>query len=118
MNDEFDVIDIDEENVSIEDVMDGSGHTIATIIVSLLGGAVLGAGSKFLYDRFNNDEKKLKRKEKKLEKLKRDAQKLGIDLNGIPEVEIPTDEEIEIETEVEETEAEEIKKPKKGGKKK
>lgn len=100
MNEEMDVIDVNDEDVCIEDIVDGSGHPVLTVVASLLGGAALGAGSKFLYDKFvNNGEKKLERKEKKLKKLKRDAQKLGIDLKDIPEVEIPTDEEIEIESE-------------------
>jgi hypothetical protein len=91
---------IDVEDVKIED-MDGSGHPILTVIVSLLGGAALGTGGTLLCKKLiGNDETKLKRKQKKLEKLKRDAEKLGIDLD-IPEIEIPEDEELdgEIDTE-------------------
>ncbi|MBQ3933543.1 MAG: hypothetical protein II653_07290 [Lachnospiraceae bacterium] len=92
-------------DVEVEDVMedmDGMGHPIATIIVSLLGGAALGTGGTLLVKKLmNNDNKKLERKQKKLKKLKKDAEKLGIDLSDIPEVSIPEDEELdgEIETE-------------------
>lgn len=110
----------DNYDVEVEDVMedmDGMGHPVLTVLVSLLGGAAIGTGGTLLVKKLinkDNKEKQLKRKEKKLEKLKRDAEKLGIELGDIPEVEIPTDDEIEVE--VEETETEE--KPKKGGKKK
>lgn len=106
-------------DVEVED-MDGMGHPVLTVIASLIGGAAIGTGGTLLVKKLmkDNDNKKLEKKQKKLKKLKKDAEKLGIDLSDIPEVEIPTDEEIEIETEVEETEAEEIKTPKKGGKKK
>jgi hypothetical protein len=70
--------------------------------VSLLGGAALGTGGTLLCKKLiGNDETKLKRKQKKLNKLKRDAEKLGIDLSDIPEIEIPEDEELdgEIDTE-------------------
>lgn len=98
-NDNYDV-----EDVKIEDMMDGSGHPVLTVLVSLLGGATIGTGGTLLVKKLmnkDNKEKQLKRKEKKLEKLKRDAEKLGIDLSSIPEVEIPEDEELdgEIETE-------------------
>ena len=102
-------------DVEVEDVMedmDGIGHPIATVIASLIGGAAIGTGGTLLVKKLiNNDEKKIERKQKKLKKLKKDAEKLGIELGDIPEVEIPTDDEIEVE--VEETE----EKPKKGGKK-
>lgn len=103
-------------DVEVEDVMDGMGHPVLTVIASLIGGAAIGTGGTLLVKKLmkDNGNKKLERKQKKLNKLKRDAEKLGIDLGDIPEVEIPTDEEIEIETYVEETE----EKPKKGGKKK
>ena len=107
----------DVEDVEVEDVMedmDGMGHPIATVIASLIGGAAIGTGGTLLFKKLiNNDEKKIERKQKKLKKLKKDAEKLGIELGDIPEVEIPTDDEIEVEVEVEETE----EKPKKGGKK-
>ena len=108
-NDNYDV-----EDVKIEDMIDGSGHPIATVIASLIGGAAIGTGGTLLVKKLmkDNDNKKLERKQKKLKKLKKDAEKLGIELGDIPEVEIPTDDEIEVE--VEETE----EKPKKGGKKK
>lgn len=106
-------------DVEVEDVMedmDGMGHPVLTVLVSLLGGAAIGTGGTLLVKKLmkDNDNKKLERKQKKLKKLKKDAEKLGIELGDIPEVEIPTDDEIEVE--VEETETEE--KPKKGGKKK
>lgn len=112
---ENEIIDVNDEDVCIEDIVDGSGHPVLTVVASLLGGAAIGAGSKFLYDRFNNKDKKLERKQKKLNKLKRDAEKLGIDLSDIPEIQIPEDEEIEeIKLETDEKVEE---KPKKGGKK-
>lgn len=108
-------------DVEVEDVMedlDGMGHPVLTVIASLLGGAAIGTGGTLLVKKLmnNNSDKKLERKQKKLNKLKRDAQKLGIDLNSIPEVEIPTDEQIE---EIAETDEKvEVKtNSKKGGKK-
>ena len=93
-------------DVEVEDVMedmDGMGHPIATIIVSLLGGAALGTGGTLLVKKLmNNDNKKLERKQKKLKKLKKDAEKLGIDLSDIPEVSIPEDEELDGEIETDE----------------
>lgn len=93
-------------DVEVEDVMedmDGMGHPVLTVIASLIGGAAIGTGGTLLVKKLmkDNDNKKLERKQKKLKKLKKDAEKLGIDLSDIPEVEIPEDEELdgEIETE-------------------
>lgn len=94
--------DVDVEVEDVMEDMDGSGHPILTVIVSLLGGAALGTGGTLLCKKLiGNDETKLKRKQKKLNKLKKDAEKLGIDLSNVPEIEIPEDEELdgEIETE-------------------
>lgn len=91
------------DDVEVEDVMDGMGHPVITVLASLLGGAAIGTGGTLLVKKLmkDNDNKKLERKQKKLKKLKKDAEKLGIDLSDIPEVEIPEDEELdgEIETE-------------------
>jgi hypothetical protein len=92
-------------DVEVEDVMedlDNMGHPVLTVIASLLGGAAIGTGGTLLFKKLmNNNDKKLERKQKKLNKLKRDAEKLGIDLSDIPEIEIPEDEELdgEIDTE-------------------
>lgn len=93
-------------DVEVEDVMedlDGMSHPVLTVIASLLGGAAIGTGGTLLVKKLmnNNGDKKLERKQKKLNKLKRDAEKLGIDLSDIPEIEIPEDEELdgEIDTE-------------------
>ena len=97
-----------KENDEVDDVMDmdnldGMGHPVLTVIASLIGGAAIGTGGTLLVKKLmkDNDNKKLERKQKKLKKLKKDAEKLGIDLSDIPEVEIPEDEELdgEIETE-------------------
>ena len=99
----------DNYDVEVEDVMedmDGTGHPIMTVVASLIGGAAIGTGGTLLVKKLmkDNDNKKLERKQKKLKKLKKDAEKLGIDLDlgDIPEVEIPEDEELdgEIETEI------------------
>jgi len=96
----------DNYDVDVEDVMedmDGMGHPVLTIIASLIGGAAIGTGGTLLVKKLmkNNNSKKLERKQKKLAKLKKDAEKLGIDLGDIPEIKIPEDEELdgEIETE-------------------
>lgn len=116
----------DNYDVEVEDVMedmDGMGHPVLTVLVSLLGGAAIGTGGTLLVKKLinkDNKEKQLKRKEKKLEKLKRDAEKLGIDLDSIPEIEIPEDEELDGEIETEtgnvkvEVKANSKKKKKKG----
>ena len=90
-------------DVEVEDVMedmDGMGHPIMTVVASLIGGAAIGTGGTLLVKKLmkDNDNKKLERQQKN---LKKDAEKLGIDLSDIPEVEIPEDEELdgEIETE-------------------
>jgi len=97
-NDDYEVDDVmDMDN------LDGMGHPVLTVIASLIGGAAIGTGGTLLVKKLmkDNDNKKLERKQKKLKKLKKDAEKLGIDLSDIPEVEIPEDEELdgEIETE-------------------
>jgi len=91
-----------KENDEVDDVMDmdnldGMGHPVLTVIASLIGGAAIGTGGTLLVKKLvkDNDNKKLERRQKKLAKLKRDAEKLGIELGDIPEVEIPTDDEIE-----------------------
>ena len=88
-------------DVEVEDVMEDMGdmgHPVLTIVASLLGGAALGTGGTLLFKKLMNNNDK---KQKKLNKLKRDAEKLGIDLSDIPEIEIPEDEELdgEIDTE-------------------
>lgn len=93
----------DNNYVEVEDVMEDMGdmgHPVLTIVASLLGGAALGTGGTLLFKKLMNNNKKQK-KLNKLKKLKRDAEKLGIDLSDIPEIEIPEDEELdgEIDTE-------------------
>jgi len=91
-NDDYEVDDVmDMDN------LDGMGHPVLTVIASLIGGAAIGTGGTLLVKKLvkDNDNKKLERRQKKLAKLKRDAEKLGIELGDIPEVEIPTDDEIE-----------------------
>ena len=105
-------------DVEVEDVMedlDNMGHPVLTVITSLIGGAILGTGGTLLFNKLvNNEDKKLERKQKK---LKKDAEKLGIDLSDIPEIEIPEDEELdgEIETETGNVKVE-VKANKKKGK--
>ena len=88
-NDDIEVKDV-MEDMDVED-LDGMGHPVLTVIASLIGGAAAGAGGTLLVKRLinNNSDKKLERKQKKLNKLRRDAEKLGIDLSDIPEIEIP-----------------------------